>query len=202
MRMKIILQLYVTVFVMVYFSGCALIRHSTIDVELRKELVAMSKADQDVRNKLIAAGMDRPDKALVARMAEIDSVNTVQIKRIIQEYGWPGKSLVGKEGASAVFLLVQHADRDPIFQKQALPLLRAAYEAGEASGQNLALLTDRVLVSEGKKQLYGTQVGVRNGILTVQPVEDEPNFDKRRKKMGLPSMDKYIKLLKKVYGLK
>ncbi len=196
--MKIILQLYVTVFVMVYFSGCALIRPSTIDVELRKELVAMSKADQDVRKELTANG---PNKALLARVVEIDSVNTVQIKRIIQEYGWPGKSLVGKDGASAVFLLVQHAE-DPIFQKQALPLLRAAYEAGEASGQHLALLTDRVLVSEGKKQLYGTQVGVRNGILTVQPVEDEPNLDKRRKEMGLPSMDKYIKLLKKVYGLK
>ena len=161
----------------------------------------MSKSDQDVRQELIAGGMNRPSEELMARMTRIDSANTARMKEIVRIHGWPGKSLVGEDGETAAFLLVQHADRDPAFQKQALPVLREAYKAGEASGEHLALLTDRVLVSEGKPQLYGSQAEIVDGKIVVNPVEDEANLNKRRAELGLPSMDEYIDLMKKVYGL-
>jgi hypothetical protein len=48
-------------------------------------------------------------------MQAIDAENLPWLKRVIAEVGWPGKSLVGDEGASAAWLLVQHADQDPAF---------------------------------------------------------------------------------------
>ena len=174
---------------------------SGIDAELRDELLAMSQADQQIRKALIAAGLEQPNKELLSRMTEIDAANQPRIKGIIEKHGWPGRSLVGEEGATAAFLLVQHADRDPDFQKSALPLLRAAYEAGEASGEHLALLTDRVLVAEGKPQRYGTQVEIESGSVVIKPVEDESNLDNRRKRLGLEPMAEYLKTLREIYGL-
>ena len=73
------------------------------------------------------------------------------------------------------WLLVQHADRDRPFQKQCLELLREAVAKKEASGKDLADLTDRVLVGEGKNQIYGTQFITKDGKTTAQPMEDSPD---------------------------
>lgn len=35
---------------------------------------------------------------------------------VIAEVGWPGRSMVGDDGASAAWLPVQHAGTDPVFQ--------------------------------------------------------------------------------------
>lgn len=61
---------------------------------------------------------------------------------------------------------------------------------------------DRILVNEGKPQIYGTQVQVFEGKALPRPVEDPDNLDKRRKEMGLGSFDDYLTLLKEVYLLK
>jgi hypothetical protein len=47
-------------------------------------------------------------------------------------------------------VLIQHADLQPDLQKQGLALLEAAVAADDASPGDLAYLTDRVLVAEGK----------------------------------------------------
>ena len=50
-----------------------------------------------------------------------------------------------------------------------------------------------MLVAEGKRQLYGTQFRYRDGKSLMAPVEDESNLDRRRKQMGLSSIDAYRK---------
>ncbi|GAA4947693.1 hypothetical protein GCM10023205_04570 [Yinghuangia aomiensis] len=52
------------------------------------------------------------------------------------------------EGAHCAWLLAQHADRAPQFQKQVLTLLEAAVAAGDAAQRELAYLTNRVLVAD------------------------------------------------------
>ncbi|MDD5656595.1 MAG: hypothetical protein PHF00_05000 [Elusimicrobia bacterium] len=168
---------------------------------LHDELVSMSKADQEVRQALIASGIEHPSPEITSRMEMIDATNTARMREIIHERGWPGKTLVGHDGDTAAFLLVQHADRDHSFQKEVLPLLAQAYKSGETSGEHLALLTDRILVGEGKKQRYGSQAKIAEGQIMVDPVEDESNLDKRRAELGLPPMHEYIELMRKAYGL-
>jgi hypothetical protein len=164
---------------------------------LRKELLEMVNRDQAARTKAMA---DISNTVLAYRMGFADGEYTLRLKQIIAKVGWPGKSLVGPDGAGAAWLLVQHADADPAFQKRCLQLMRKAAVRGEIRKPDLALLTDRVLVAEGRKQRYGTQfVWDSHGVMTMRPTEDEPGLERRRRAMGLPPLDEYKKMLEKMY---
>lgn len=176
------------------------------DEKLRQELLRRFKEDQDARKKLIPilsarkGPVKEADLPEMKAVAEIDKRNTAWLKEVIDRQGWPGKSLVGADGANAAWLLVQHAGRDRVFQKRCLPLLAAAVKKGEATGIQLAYLTDRVRVGSGEKQVYGTQFHDVDGKLEPQPIEDAANVDKRRKEVGLPSLAEYRKQMEKTYG--
>jgi hypothetical protein len=134
-------------------------------------------------------------------MKVIDAANVERMKAIVNQYGWPGPELVGHDGSEAAFLLVQHADL--AFQQKMLPLVEKAYRSGGLTGQDYALLLDRVRVAEGKPQVYGTQAkrfAEWNGPEpTLQPIEDEANVDKRRAEVGLPPLAEYKEFLKRMY---
>ena len=111
---------------------------------------------------------------------------------------WPGKSLVGRDGALAAWLLVQHADLDREFQKQCLPLLAEAVKKGEAGPDHLAYLTDRVRVADKEKQVYGTQFRVdERGRVVLAPMEDSAHADLRREDAGLPPLELGICIAKR-----
>lgn len=171
------------------------------DPALRKELLAMVEEDQNIRNEMIKSGVDHPSKAILARMDEIDSRNTARMKSMIKEYGWPGPQLVGWDGTEAALTLVQHADH--LFQKGLLPLMQREYMAGDLPGPNYALFIDRVLVDEGRPQVYGSRAKPfdqwETGEPMLYPIEDEANVDKRRAEVGLSSLAEYRKFLKQMY---
>jgi hypothetical protein len=175
--------------------------------KLRQELLDRVKKDQDARFAMIAAnplgGKGEADAKKRAetldQLAKIDTDNRDWLKGVIDKTGWPGEARVGKDGAHAAWLLVQHADADRPFQKRCLDLLEKAVSAKDAAAVDLAYLTDRVLVGEGKKQKYGTQLLTKDGKLTPQPVEDEAKLDERRKALGLQSMAEYIKSAEAMY---
>ena len=75
----------------------------------------MVQEDQDARKEIFKT--PSPDAAALRRLADIDRKNTARMKEIIENKGWPGKSLVGGDGAHAAWLLVQHADREPRVSK-------------------------------------------------------------------------------------
>jgi hypothetical protein len=178
---------------------------------LRRELLSHEKEDQAIRaeyhvfrekNGLLGPDeeqkkKDNPELAkgayeIAKRMLKVDKANRLWLKEIVVKHGWPGKSLVGADGARAAWLLVQHADPDVAFQRQcldhALKLPR-----GEIDAEHLAYLTDRVLLNEGKKQMYGTMLRKEDGKLVPKPIEDEANVDKRRGELGLPPLAEYIR---------
>ena len=164
---------------------------------LRRELLKRVEQDQAIRNELTNKGLEIPDRAILARMQAIDTSNTERMRTIVRHYGWPNPQLVGKDGTDAAFLLIQHANL--AFQKEMLPLVEKAYRQGELSGQSYALLLDRVLVGEGKRQVYGTQAKLKGKEFVPDPIEDEPNVDKRRAEVGLPPLSEYLKVLKREY---
>ncbi|MCH8148566.1 MAG: hypothetical protein IH987_11315 [Planctomycetes bacterium] len=154
---------------------------------LRDELLERMKEDQRIRFE--------PDPNM-SEWRKIDKDNTAYMKKVIDKHGWPGKSLVGADGAMAAFLLVQHASPDTAFQERCLPLLRKAVEQGEARAPDMALLTDRVLVHAGKSQRYGSQFHTVDGQLVPFPIEDEANVDALRKEVGLRPLAEYAKQLR------
>lgn len=168
---------------------------------LRQELIGMAERDQAIRNELIKKGMQKPDAALLKRMAAIDAANTERVRVIVREHGWPSSGLVGSDGAEAAFLIVQHSTLS--FQQEMLPLVRDAYLSGNLAGQDYALLLDRVRVGEGKPQVYGTQAKPfeqwQGQQPLLYPIEDEASVDERRAKLGLPPLADYLKILRQFY---
>ncbi len=151
-------------------SGCAGDREGdaaadtrlAVDSALRQELLTLAQADQAEREGFAAAAAAN-DSAYLMRLLAADSARTARLQEIVATWnGWPGKSLVGEDGAGAAFLILQHSPSHE-FQKQMLPLLREAARRGEAAPQDVALLTDRLLIHEGKPQRYGSQFFIITG---------------------------------------
>ncbi|MFD0821754.1 DUF6624 domain-containing protein, partial [Micromonospora zhanjiangensis] len=104
------------------------------------------------------------------------------------------------EAAGAAWLLAQHADQDPEFQRRCRSLLDHAVRAGEADPAHLAYLTDRVRRAAGEPQLYGTQFWHGpdgRGPLVVQPVEDPARLDERRRAVGLGPFAEYEEAMRR-----
>jgi len=108
---------------------------------------------------------------------------------VLDDYeAWPGRRLVGDDGANAAWILVQEAIEDPGLQRRSLALLEVAVESGDADPQHYALLLDRVLMADGLPQLYGSQFVVgRSGELEPWPFDDLASVEERRARLGLPT---------------
>jgi hypothetical protein len=155
---------------------------------LRAELLSMEAQDQALRG---AAPLDF--EAIVAS----DAAHTARIKAILSAQGWPPASLVGSDGASAFWLLVQHADADPAFQRAALELMRPMVAAGEAKPQHFAYLWDRT----HSPQRYGTQgkcAGPKDW--RPHPIENPGRVDAERSQMKLPPLAEYVAMASEICG--
>lgn len=146
---------------------------------LAKEINEMAQRDQKMR-------------AEVEKGAEWDSAidieNTARLKQIVAQYGWPTIELVGEKASYNAWLLVQHADKDRAFQRHVLDLIKAArkLKPDSINSKNIAYLTDRLLVAEGKEQEFGTQFYITNEEkLVPSPIRDRENVNKRREEYGL-----------------
>ena len=178
------------------------IHASDLNKELQQELGEMRIKDQAVREELTKIGFNaKPDvlKAYVEKQNKVDDENTERALEIFEEFGWPTPELVGKQGVKDFLLIIQHADFET--QKLMLPEVKSAYEKGLVSGQNMALLTDRVLVKSGLAQRYGTQVSIEDKTIKVDPIEDKNNLDQIRTSIGLEPMEQYLKRLKSLYNI-
>ena len=181
---------------------------------LRDELFKRVERDQEARQAAIAweqkysvdgvfdEGLLSDDEkaahaSLVSQITEIDTGNTEWLKEIVAEGGWPTYSEVGIDGGDAAWLLVQHADADSQFQRKCLELMTELPKE-EISQPNLAYLTDRVLLAEGKSQIYGTQFVRREGKWIPLRLEDAENVDARRAEVGLPPLAEYAEMFQKV----
>jgi hypothetical protein len=172
---------------------------SKIDSVLYKKLDTMFKEDQKWRWQYIKLNRKEKvdyDKETISRnMFKTDSLNQLEVKRIFSQYGYPGFSRVGEHGSVAFWALVQHCDDDVAFQKKVLVQMVKEVKRHNADPKHFALLQDRVLANEGKKQIYGTQVhfNIASQKNTPLPIQDSLNVDIRRKAIGLSSLKDYLK---------
>ena len=126
-------------------------------------------------------------------ITEKDSLNLIKVKAILDKYGWLGPDEISDQGNSTLFLVIQHSDQ--LTQEKYLPLMREAVKNGKAKGSSLALLEDRVALGQGKRQIYGSQIGRNQETKNyfVLPLDDPENVDKRRAEVGLGLLAEYVK---------
>ena len=151
---------------------------------LRRELLALAAEDQRVRAELDAEGTLHD--GYHPRMEAVHRRNAAVLRAVLDAHGWPGRTMVGDDGAEAAWLIVQHAIGEPELQRRCVALLRAAAERGDAPAWQPAYLEDRVRRFEGRPQRWGTQIETDDEGRPVMPALEEPEtVDARRAAVGL-----------------
>jgi hypothetical protein len=163
---------------------------------LQKELLQIFDDDQKYRKLIdsiqVRHGYDSQQmRDLWKTIGDVDSVNLIHIRRILDSRGWVGPDTVGGTASQALFLVIQHADLKT--QEQYLPMMKDAVVSGKASAADLALLVDRVEMRNGRPQIYGSQINMKDGKYIIYPILDEANVNMRRAEMGLPPLEQYVK---------
>ncbi|WP_282274636.1 DUF6624 domain-containing protein [Stenotrophomonas sp. PS02297] len=171
--------------------------------ELRRLIGRMINRDQDARGEAVAAmrqGDEERRKMLDRQIAEIDAENRATLQDIFGKHGFPTPEMIGRDGVSSVFLLVQHADDDPGFQARALELAEPLMQRRGMSRQQYAMLTDRVLLARDQPQRYGSQYKVEQGMVALLPLADPESVDMRRAQMAMGTLASYLDAVAKQLG--
>ncbi len=118
--------------------------------------------------------------------------NTEYIMRLLAEVGWIDAERFGYSTSNSAFLLVQHS-WDPSLMLAVLPHLKQDIDAGRMDAITYALLFDRLQLTLGKRQRFGSQVATdEEGATFVLPVEDPAKVDSLRKELGLIPLKEYV----------
>ena len=157
---------------------------------LRQELLALVQQD----HAFVSAPDDDPNSDQVQRQRlELLGRLRRRLVQILDTHGWPGKSLVGDDGAEAAWMLALHTMPDPGVLRRCLTLMRTAAEAGEAEPWQVAHLVDRVWLVERNVQLYGTTICRQDdGSFGPPLLEDPDHVDERRRAFGLPPLEEDV----------
>ena len=159
-------------------------------------IIELKDADLRFREKLIkekklSEGYNNEMETLHIRNAE-------KLNEIIDEIGFPTIEKVGIDASESAWLIIQHSISKPVFMKKCLKLLENVAVENKAYEKNLARLTDRINVLEGKPQLYGTQLDWdENGDLSPNAYDDLTKVNFRRLKIGLNTIEEQTKLIRK-----
>ena len=154
------------------------------DAALAADLRAMAQEDVEAQKRWAA---DRQNPAMREEMRQLFAKHVARLEEIIAAHGWPGITLVGFNGMNDAWLLAQHGGRD--FLPKVLPLMYEAVLKHELDENLYATSLDRVLVQQGKKQMYGTQFAP--DLCAPLPIEDPEHVDERRKRAGMVPLAEY-----------
>jgi len=171
-------------------SGC----NATGPICIAGQLVLWADLDQLTRLQPQCGADMTPEACLQERkprMVRVDHMSTDFVKHLLDQIGWPDPRVWGEDVEDKAWLLVQHADDDPVFQHAALKLIGDAAAKGAATGRDYAYLDDRLLVHDNRPQEFGTQGTCVDGEFKARLIRDEADVDARRKSMGLGPLVDY-----------
>lgn len=155
--------------------------------KLSQLLREIHKSDQDIR---MEGDFSKIDFDL---MKKIDSKNLSKVVSIIEQCGMPTSNEIDKEQIETIFLVIQHSSIK--YQKKYFSLLENSSKNGDLKESSIAKLKDRILVYEGKPQVYGTQLklNIKTNTSTLVELENPESVNKRRKQVGLEPLQEFLK---------
>lgn len=171
--------------------------------KLSKTIDSLAYVDQWPMQRMFQQLPDSAGRNLV----DVEKINYAShqplLEKIVKQYGYPGFSQIGKKSAYNFFLLVQHADAYPNFQRKVLHLMLPEVKRKNAAPADYAYLTDRVAINSGQLEEYGTQlkytgiVGKDYSKVVAVPVSlrDPRNVDKRRAAIGMEPLQNYLNMM-------
>lgn len=204
-----LLRLFIIILLTGFLLSCNDSKNTTINESsinydsLRVVLEHMRFEDQEIRRIIIdSIGLSAPNVGpYLKRMSEIDAANQEKIRLILKEYGWIPISKVGEKAADAIFYTIQHSDRE--LMEKYFPEFKRLADQGEASRKQCAMMEDRLLMWNGKKQIYGTQASDfrEDKTMAIWPIDDPKHVNQRRKEVGFTTtIEEYAKRLNAIYN--
>ena len=177
---------------------------SAIDAEIARQaalprprndaerLDRMGAMDQVGRRALVGIDLnDLPDAeqqvasdAMWAPVTAMDQRLTSKLLKMVPPKRWFLRSVYGRQGAGAAFLIIQHSEIE--HWRRFVAILEPLVATGEVEGQSYGLMYDRLAINEGRPQRYGTQMTCVDGrwVIDRENLEDPGNADARREAMG------------------
>lgn len=166
------------------------------DKKLQKELIKIVNKQRELLVRVVEKDQTKQsDQEKLHKLYEADAAKLCQI---LNTYGWPTTALVEREGVAAVFHILKSGSYE--LQRDLLPVIVEVIRKDPAQKPEFAGLYDRLRVSAGMKQLFGTQAVSTGGFLVLYPVEDQAKLNSRRAEFGLVDIDVYIRHLERTYG--
>ncbi len=131
-----------------------------------------------------------------SEMNRKDSLNQAIVFGILDKDGWP--SNLSDKANQAIWIVINHSDLTS--REKYIGLVKAKAEEGILEKSEYAMLNDRILMEQGKPQIYGTQIKMSATVvgedLTMQfylwPVENPLSLDSLRATVGLTTIDEYL----------
>ena len=123
----------------------------------------------------------------IIKYAKEDHRNQELVISIVEKCGMPTLKDVTQKQMNAIWLGLQHSNKK--YRNKYFSQVVKAVENGDLSKQQYALMKDRILMDQGKPQIYGSQI--KNGKL--YPLENPETVNERRKEMGMGTIEDYLK---------
>lgn len=166
------------------------------DKKIKENLLKMAEKQRELL--LEVADKDLTKKSDREKLHKLYEKNSIKLCEIIKTSGWPTTALVDREGVFSAFQILKNGPFE--LQRDLLPVIIAAIKKDSFQKAEFAGLYDRLRVSAGLKQLFGTQAVITSGFLVLYPIEDEATLNARRAEYGLVEMDWHIRDLERTYS--
>lgn len=142
--------------------------------------LAQDSFDVGLHDALIA--MDK------ASPGPLDAASAAKLKALIHDDTWPSVARIGRDGVDAAGRLVERAGIDPAFQETMEHAMRS-HIGIDVDAHGYAALCDRIAVSHGQPQEYGTLLALKNSKLVTSPFITTASATESRDSIGLSFMD-------------
>ncbi len=161
----------------------------SLNLDLRNQLKKIDKSDQKYRKRIFVS------RKQWRKQTHIDSVNYNKILEIITQYGYPSEKIIGghidnSDAEITAYMVFMHNPR-----KELIEYLLPFVKNGQMSPYRYARIVDRIYYIQHKQQFYGTMYNKHYDF----PIWDAQNLNKRRREIGLYSIEMQAKILELCY---
>ena len=165
--------------------------------KLSEELVKIATKERDLVMRVVEN--DQTKQSDQEKLHKLYEADTTRLCQILIDNGWPTTALVDRDGVLAAFYILKNGPSYEL-QRDLLPVIAAVVKKDPVQKPEFAALYDRLRVSAGMKQLFGTQAVSTGGFLVLYPIEDQANLNARRAEFGLSEIDSYMRQLEANFG--
>lgn len=174
-------------------------RNGDADPALQTDLLNKSKELSDAIGKY--RSRKEGDQKAEAEYQAAVSGKADAVCSLLRTRGWPMRSEIGSDGENALLFLISKSL--PIAKQLELyPIVMSGFKSQNIDrGDLLAGYIDRLRVAVGSKQLFGTQVFIRDGFLVMAPIESPGRVDQRRKEFDMLPLASYERFMEVSYRM-